>query len=110
MAHYSPMYISSRLTALSLNSSTEGISIFQSRDIIDSMIIASGYNNTTHTVNIAPTMSQMQSIVNSGGTFLFSCSLHSVYGNHTMFAFGYDIYLKETKFLFYTIKTYKNFC
>lgn len=53
-------------------------------------------------------MSTVTSRIDKGEALLWS-TLTGAYGSHTMFVSGYNIYVKETKVLFFTVKTYKDY-
>jgi hypothetical protein len=101
------LYIEARQEANEMNGSPEGLTVWESRDILNNVMETHGYS-TRFKIIEAWSMSTVTSRINDDEAILWS-TLGSVYGNHTMMVAGYDIYLKETKVLFLTIRTYKNF-
>ncbi len=104
---FSYLYIEARLEANDINGSPESLTVYESRDILNNVMENNNYTTRFKVIEIW-SMNVVTSRIDNGEGILWS-TINSAYGNHTMFVAGYDIYLKETRFLFFTIKTYKNF-
>lgn len=104
---FSPLYVEARQEAIDMNGSTEGLTVWESRDILNNVMDNHGYTTNFKIIEIW-SMNTVTSRIDNGEAILWS-TLGSAYGNHTMFVAGYDIYVKETRILFVTYRTYKDF-
>ena len=104
---FSYLYIEARLEAIEISNGISGITVWQSRDILNKVMQNHGYSTRFKIVEIW-TMNTVTSRIDNGEAILWSTE-NSALGDHTMLVAGYDIYLKETRVLFFTYKTYKNF-
>lgn len=105
--NFSYLYIEARKEANKINGSPEGLTVWESRDILNNVMANHGYSTRFKIIEIW-SMSTVTSRIDKGEAILWS-TFGSAYGNHTMFVAGYDIYVKETKILFITYRTYKDF-
>lgn len=91
---FSSLYISTRLAAIAETGDVEGITLAETKDILEDIVYSSGYS--TSEVNFSntsiPLFYQIRSHFDDGETLVFSVLLHPVYGNHSMFAIGYEVY------------------
>ena len=104
---FSQLYIDARLEAYRINGGPEGLTVWESRDILNNIMSLYDYSRRFKIVEIWST-STVTSRINDGEALLWS-TLTGAYGSHTMFVSGYNIYVKETKILLFTVKTYKDF-
>lgn len=104
---FSPLYVEARQEAIDMNGSTEGLTVWESRDILNNVMDNHNYSTNFKIIELW-SMNTVTSRIDNGEAILWS-TLGSAYGNHTMFVAGYDIYVKETKILFVTYRTYKEF-
>lgn len=105
--YFTPLYVEARLEAIDMNDSTEGLTVWESRDILNNVMENHNYSTRFKIIEVW-LMSTVTSRIDNGEAILWS-TIGSAYGDHTMFVAGYDIYVKETKILFVTYRTYKNF-
>ncbi|MDC7242924.1 MAG: hypothetical protein PQJ44_02980 [Sphaerochaetaceae bacterium] len=106
------LYIEARQQSIAINGSPEGLTIWQSRDIMNNIMSDNGYN-TTFSVLEYGSYNSIKTYIDSNNPVLLSVLSDQVYGTHTMMVNGYQTYHKQVQFLIFTwnyyIKIYEVF-
>jgi hypothetical protein len=104
---FSYLYIETRQESLDVANKVEGLTSWQTRDILNNVMENSSYSTRFEVIEIW-TMSTVTNRIDAGEALIWG-TIGSAYGNHLMMVSGYDIYVKETRILFVTYRTYKDF-
>jgi hypothetical protein len=102
------LYIEARQQAISINDSPEGLTIWQSRDIMNNIMSDNGYD-TTFSVLEFGSYNSIMNYIDSDKPVLISLLWDPVYNSHTMMVNGYLTYHKQVQFLFFTYNYYIKF-
>lgn len=98
---FSSLYITSRLAAIGETGDIANITLAQSKDILEDVVFSNGYlSSEVSFINSSiPSLTTIRNHFDAGETMVYSVLGHSVYGNHTMFATGYQVYVANRTFL-----------
>ncbi|VEU80214.1 hypothetical protein [Haploplasma axanthum] len=97
-----------RQEAYRINGGPEGLTVWESRKLLDYAMKEYGYSTRFKVIEIWD-YNTVTSRIDKGQGLLWSVFGHQTYGSHTMFVSGYNTYVKTGKFLWWTTYSYKEF-
>ncbi len=97
-----------RREAYRINGGPEGLTVWESRDLLNHAMSRYGYSTRFKIIEIW-SYSTVTSRINNNQALLWSVLGHNVYNDYTMFVSGYQTYKKEGKFLWWITYDYKEF-
>jgi len=103
---FSYLYHETRQEAISVNDYPWGLTVWETRDVVNNVLSNYGYTNAHHSVIELPTSTTITNNINVGNGFIMSLLADNVYGTHEVFVTGYYIYQWVQKFLFFNINHY----
>lgn len=98
---FSSLYINSRLSAIEISGDIESISFSNSKRILENVAYSNGYTSSQikFVSTSLPSFTNIRNHFDAEETIVFSVWGHSVYGNHTMFSTGYEVFRADREFL-----------
>lgn len=97
-----------RREAYRINGGPEGLTVWQSKDLLNFAMQRYGYSLRFNTIEVW-SYSTVTSRIDNNKALLWSVLWQEVYGNHTMFVSGYQTYRKASQFLWWTNYDYREF-
>ncbi len=104
---WSYLYIETRQESINVTGKVEGLTSWQTRDILNNVMSNNGYSTRFKVIEIW-SMSTVTSRIDDGEALIWG-TIGSTYGNHLMMISGYDIFVRTQRILFVNVKYYKDF-